>query len=62
MTNLSAGVEIVYMKPKNKIAKSVERYRVESELCDIKDLLKNQIDIIGKKYKLENIISIKFTG
>ncbi|MBA7541378.1 hypothetical protein ES705_33690 [subsurface metagenome] len=63
MLILSAGVEIVYIKPGNKIAKSVERYRAQYSSFDkLEDLLKYQIDIIAEKYKLENIISIKFTG
>ncbi|GAJ22789.1 unnamed protein product, partial [marine sediment metagenome] len=43
--------------------KLVERYRAQYSSFDkLEDLLKYQIDIIGEKYKLENVISIKFTG
>ena len=63
MAILNAGVEIVYINPNDKKSKSVERYRTRySSFDNLKDLLKYQIDIIEEKYKLENIISIKFTG
>ena len=63
MAILSAGVEIVYMEPKDKETRLVERYRAQYSSFDkLEDLLKYQIDIIAEKYKLENVISIKFTG
>ena len=63
MAILSVGVEIVYINPIDKKDNLIERYRAEySSFGNLKDLLKYQIDIIAEKYKLENIISIKFTG
>jgi len=63
MAILSAGVEIVYVAPEAKETKLVERYRAQYSSFDkLEDLLKYQIDIIGEKYELGNVISIKFTG
>jgi len=63
MAILSAGVEIVYVTSKDKKNALVERYRAQYSSFDkLEDLLKYQIDIIAEKYKLENVISIKFIG
>jgi len=73
---ISAGVEIVYRRRKDRITELdkelmkenlwsplVERYRAKSNsLKNVKDLLKEEIDDIDKEYQFDNIISVKFTG
>jgi len=60
---VSAGIEIVFAKDRKNENLNTERYRVESKLYNnVKDLLKNEIDNIAKKYNFANIISVKITG
>ena len=60
---ISIGIEIVFKKKGEDKNLKAERYRAKSNLFNnVKDLLKEEIDNIDKKYHFYNIISVKFTG